>query len=201
VELTHVTFRGPAIDDPEVLAAAPAQLRDLLGQVNGFIQFGGGLHVRGACREPLWHSLRWAWRSEQAFHRRYPLVQESDVPFAQDCVGDQWLLRDHRVVRLCGETGELKALDLSLVEFLEAAQADPVEFLGLHPLVQFNNDGGILRPGELLSVAPPFCTQEAAKGVSLRALDALDRLGFLAEFSRQIASVPDGAQIKIEFAE
>lgn len=56
-----MTFTGPPLDDEDLLARLPAKLAGLLRQVNGFIQFHGGLHVRGACREPAWHSLRDAW--------------------------------------------------------------------------------------------------------------------------------------------
>ena len=100
MELRNVTCRGPAITDHDLLAKLPSDLRGLLEQINGFVQFGGGLHVRGACHDPAWHSLRHAWVGDAAFHRAYPAVRETDVPFAQDCVGDQFLLRDGAVVRL-----------------------------------------------------------------------------------------------------
>src|SRR5688500_691944 len=106
MQLEHVTFTGPPIDDEEILARLPASLAGILRQLTGFIQNHDGLHVRGACREPAWHSLRDAWLGEQAFHRLYPDVRPDDVPFAEDCLGDQFLLREGRVWRLYGETGE-----------------------------------------------------------------------------------------------
>ena len=197
LELTHVDFRGPAAPDPALLAALPDDLRTLLEQVNGFIQFGGGLHVRGVCDEPVWHTLSIVWVGDHAFHRRYAAVRKADVPFAQDCMGDQFLLRDGKVVRLYAETGELSELGVGLFEFLAKAQADPEKFLNLQPLVQFHSEGGRLEPGQLLSVYPPFCCTESGNGpVSLRAVAVLDRLGFLADFARQIASVPDGDRIE-----
>lgn len=61
--------------------------------------------------------------------------------------------------------------------------------------MQFRAEGGSLAPGQLLSVYPPFCTKESADGVSLAAVPATDRPGFLAEFARQLP--PDGP-IRIE---
>jgi hypothetical protein len=58
--------------------------------------------------------------------------------------------------------------------------------LDLHPLRSFRAGGGVLRPGRLLSVYPPFATAEAAGGVSLRPVDAGDRLAFLARFARLV---------------
>ena len=141
MELDHVTFVGPPIDDGEILAKIPANLAGLLQQLNGFIQFHGGLHVRGACRQPSWHSLRDAWVGVHAFHSLYPAVHLEDIPFAEDCLGDQFILRDGRVLRLSAETGELQALNLDLAGFFHAVQADPIEFLSLEPLLQFQRDG------------------------------------------------------------
>ena len=66
MELDHVTYQGPPIDDPAIMDLLPADYRGLLEQINGFVQFGGGLHVRGACQSPAWHAVRIAWEGEQA---------------------------------------------------------------------------------------------------------------------------------------
>src|SRR5258708_35360566 len=90
----QLTFRGPSIDDPDILEHIPNELAELLRQINGFIHSRGGLHVRGACHNPSWHSLRSIWHGDHALHRGYQTVRESDIPFAQDCFGDQFLMRD-----------------------------------------------------------------------------------------------------------
>lgn len=190
VDFIGVTYLSPRIDDDEALGWLPDALRRFLQQANGLVAFHGGLHVRGACHEPLWHALRHVWRDERAFHARYPGVSPSDIPFAEDAVGDQWLLRDERLIRLEAETGEIKELGQSFEEFLLSVEQDPVDTLGLHPLMQFQAEGRTLSPGQLLSVYPPFCTAEAAQGVDLRAVPSLERLDFLADLARQLP--PDG---------
>ena len=201
MELKHVTFTGPPLDDEEMLARLSANHAGLLRQINGFIQFEGGLHVRGACRAPAWHSLRDAWEGEAAFHRLYPEVRPEDVPFAEDCLGDQFLLRDGQVWRLWAETGEIESLEVGLGGFFEAVQADPVEYLSLHPLLQFQREGGRLEPGQLLAAFPPFCIKESADGVSLRAIAAGERRRFLADLAAQLRDVPDGGQIDFRLEE
>src|SRR5215210_5114628 len=196
MEFDQITFQGPAIDDPEVMDTAPEALRNILVQVNGFIQFGGGFHIRGACREPLWHSLSQAWTGPAALFRLFPAVNVTDVPFAQDGLGDQYLLRDGRVLRLQAETGEISELSHSVSSFLEAIQREPVETLQLQPLLAFWEGGGELEPGQLLSVYPPFCTKESAAGVSYRAIPAAERIGFLADLAAQLANHPDGAKVR-----
>jgi hypothetical protein len=87
---------------------------------------------------------------------------------------------------------------MDLESFLRRALEAPLEFLGLHPLFRFQNDGGTLQPGELLSVYPPFCTKESAQGVSLRAIPALERISFLVDFAKQIAYLPEGTKIRMK---
>lgn len=177
----HVTFIGPPLDDQKLLEKLPSELAGLLEQINGFILFHGGLHVRGACKSPDWHSLRTAWRGEKAFHRLYPEMTPQDVPFAEDFLGDQFVLRDGQVWRLFAETGELECMEVSFGQFLDNVHADPVEFLGLQPLMQFREEGGSLKPGQLLSSYPPYCSEEAEDGVTLAATTCAERHRSLAK--------------------
>jgi hypothetical protein len=190
-------YIGPQIDDREILASIPADYRGILETVNGFFAYYGGLHVRGACLEPSWHSLRAAWFSDDAIHRLFPSVLPSDVPFGQDALGDQFLLRDDRVWKLEAESGEVASLDLTLAEFDAAARADPDGFLQLAPLHEFRAQGGRLEPGYLLSVVPPFVFRESADGVTYAAVPVSDRLHFLSQLARGLRDLPDGARVRL----
>jgi hypothetical protein len=123
-------------------------------------------------------------------------VRADDIPFAEDAVGDQWLLRDGQVLRLAAETGEVEPLGLDLESFFAAIEDDPVETLGLHPLLQLQQEGGKLEPGELISVYPPFCMKESADGVSLRAVPARERHAFLRDLAAQLRDIPEGASVE-----
>jgi hypothetical protein len=46
-------------------------------------------------------------------------------------------------------------------------------------------------------VYPPFVVAETGAGVSLRAVPAADRLGFLAGFAAQLRDLPDGAAVEM----
>src|ERR1043166_3159881 len=186
-----VSYTGPAIDDPDLLARLPKPLAKLLGETNGFIAFKGGLHVRGVCTDPDWHSLREALLGDHAFHLLYPEVSPDDVPFAEDSLGDQFLLRDGVVWRLFAETGEVESLEMNFTQFLDAVQKDPVEELGLEPLMQFHADGGSLKPGQLLSASPPFCSEEADDGQSFSAMSSDERHRVLAEFAAKFQEEAD----------
>jgi len=120
LELDGVTWTGEAVDDPEILEEVPEVLRDILSVINGFVLFGGALHVRGAVRMPSWHSLRSVWKGQSALCLLYPGVAPDDVPFAQDCVGDQLLLRGTAVVSLSAETGQIAPLAADLPDYLRS---------------------------------------------------------------------------------
>jgi hypothetical protein len=201
LDLPHLTYSGPAIDDPEMLARLPAPLGAALERRNGCIAYEGGLHVRGASRSPNWHSLRTAWEGPLAFHELYEKVEPTDIPFAEDALGDQFLLRDGRVLHLWAETGEIEPSAESLEQFFDAVIADPQRTLALEPLLAYRAGNRKLAPGQLLMAYPPFCVTEAAEGVKLSGIDALQRRLFLVDLARQIRDLPEGAQVEIKLLE
>ena len=194
-------YIGPPIDDWDILRLLPDNLHALLQQINGCTLFHGGLHLRGACREPAWHSLREAWRGPQALFKLFPVLDETDVPFAQDCLGDQFVLRQGQVHKLSAEEGQLETTGLTLGGFLEAAHQDPLNYLSLFPLEKFRQEGRELEPGQLLSVYPPFIFKESAQGISLQAVPAPERLQFLADLARQVSTLAEGDKVQLKLAE
>src|SRR5688572_15464612 len=98
--ISGMTWQGESIDDVEILKEIPFELLQILSEANGFILHEGALHVRGACRTPEWHSLRNSWKGPNAFHVLYPSIKPTDIPFAQDQFGDQFLIREKSILRL-----------------------------------------------------------------------------------------------------
>jgi hypothetical protein len=200
MEDLDLIYRGSDVTDQEIFDAVPAEYQHLLEQMNGCVLFNGGLHIRGAVESPEWHSLRKVWRGDLALFRLFPAVEESDVPFAQDCLGDQFLLRSGIVYQLNAESGNLESLEMDFETFLNSARANPVEFLSLEPLLRFIADGGNIKPGQLLNAYPPFIMKEAANGVSLKAVSMLEQISFLADLAQQISGLPDDWKVRIKVA-
>lgn len=197
VGLSTASFVGGTPDDGVVLVKLPRDYRNFLHSINGCVVFGGGLHIRGASTQPDWHSLGRVWMGEDSLSEMYSEVSADYVPFAQDCLGNQFLLRSDSVLKLHGETGEVEDLRIGWREFFTTTAANPNRFLTLQHLDRFKSEGGSLDPGQLLSVYPPLCTTESANGVSLRAIPAMQRIRFLADFAAQIAGLSDGSKIRI----
>ena len=195
----QTSYLGPQIDDLEILSRLPANIARTFESQNGFISVEGGLHVRGACQNPMWHSIRTAWEGEFAISRLYPMVEKSDIPLAEDCFGNQYLLRKGKVIRLLGETGELDNLDTNWEEFIARFEAATIDSFQLFHLARFREEGGELHPGFLLSVYPPFIAKECV-GPSLRPIPALECRSYLADFARQIKNLNDGQRIKVKVA-
>jgi hypothetical protein len=198
MEVAGLTYRGSDITDHEILDELPGEYCFFLQQTNGCVLFNGGLYIRGAVESPEWHSLRNVWHGGLKLSRLFPAVEDSDVPFAQDCFGDQFLLRSGLVHRLHAEFGEVESLRMGFENFIDRAHENPIEFLSLQPLHGFLSDGGELKLGQLLNVNPPFVIRESANGVSLRAIPMVEQISFLADFSGQIADVPNGGRIEIK---
>ncbi len=197
MDLPGLTYRGAAIDDIDIIDRVPTELQQLLAQRNGFVAFRGGLHVRGACTTPAWHSLRAAMEGPESFAERYRVVKAGDVPFAQNVFGDQFILRGDAVHKLDGYADTLEPVAPNLTAFFALVQQDPIELLALGHLAQYEGSGETLRPGELLMEWPPFVVEGSEKGVTLRRIPANERLEFLADIARQLRGVADGT--KVEF--
>jgi hypothetical protein len=201
LDLPHLTYTGPALDDPEILDRLPEELSAALRARNGCIAWLGALHVRGAARSPAWHSLRNAWEGPDALHTLFGEVRATDVPFAEDAFGDQFLLREGRVLRLIGELGEVSEAADSLEGFFDGLWSDAEQVLDYQPLLRFRKAGGELRPGQLLAAYPPFVLAGEGSTRDVRPMDAIERRHFLGELARQLHGLPDGAEVRLKMTD
>lgn len=199
--LRGVTYQGPPIEDFSRLDAVPPELGDILIQINGFIAYGGGLHVRGLCDEPFWHSLDRYRAGEMALRALFPNVQHDDIPFAQDYLGNQFLLRDQAVWRLRADTGEASLIETDLPSFFGRAREDAVGYLSLELLARHHAENGPLEPGELVHAMPPPVLKPDDSEISLRAVPVANAVSFLAAFSKQIRDIPDGTQVNLKLVD
>lgn len=174
------------ITDEEIFEYVPDDLAEFYEEINGIVAFQGGLQIRGCVREPKWNSLYEAWKGEKALYKTYENLYEDDVPFAQDCMGDQYFLREEIVWMLEAETGEIHDLEIDFFDFIDEAIEDPVEFLSLHPLVQYLSEDGDMGPGELLSCMPPL-SEDVPEDTEyvIKTIPTQERLDWLAEYYKK----------------
>lgn len=157
-ELRGISYQSEQIEDRETYNSLPAEIKQLIDDVKGVVAYQGGLHIRGCVREPQWHSLFEAWKGEMAFQKHYPELRATDIPFAEDCLGDQYFWRLGTVWSLMCETGDIEDTELDVFEFLDAIVEDPVEFLSMEPLIVYLEQNESLEAGKVLNVEPSFLT-------------------------------------------
>ncbi|AHJ97076.1 SMI1/KNR4 family protein [Hymenobacter swuensis] len=194
-----IIYTGGELTDLVTFARLPSYLQAFLREQNGVVAYFGGLHIRGCVAAPGWHALAGVWQGERALWRTYAEVQKADIPFAQDCAGNQFLLRGDAVLWLDTETGELADLEVDFKHFLFGAEKFPLDALGMQPLRAFQQAGGVLHPGQLLSLYPPVCI--ATKNQSeagAKAVSVTERLRWLADFHEQIKNLPDGQPVTLK---
>ena len=190
MNLNGITWEAGGSTDTVLLGFLPEELRDIIEPTGGFILHHGAIHFRGCTFEPAWNSLRPIYHGNQSLKTLYPTVDIDDVPFAQDQLGDQYLLRGVEVVHLDAETGEIKRFARCLTEFVDGIQADIEDYLN----VSLSHR---LMPGQGLHASPPFCVSDPLGGrSSLRAIPILELIQFHADLARQIADVPEGGTIQ-----
>ena len=100
MEFRGVIFDSVKMDDREIWQDLPSELKSFYTEINGIVAYRGGLHIRGCVSGPDWHSLRYFWKGPKALYRQFASLRENDIPFAEDCLGDQYFWRLGTVWRL-----------------------------------------------------------------------------------------------------
>ncbi len=200
VDLPGLIYEGPPLDEAELAAAAlPENFAGLLRQVNGFVCLHGGFHVRGICREPAWHALSTVTEGPRALHTHYRSVRLGDLPFGEECLGDQFLLRDGEVHRLYAESDQIEALSIGLGTFLDGLASEAI-----FELPDFLYDWysqGRLTADKAVHVYPPFVAAKPDSGYSFAPVPRLELLDYHFELSNQIRDLPDGARVRFKVTE
>lgn len=197
MQFEGVIWQNNAIADNYILKQLPLSLQEFYEEINGVVAYEGGLQIRACSKKPKWNSLYEYWKGDRALYKQYDKMNETDIPFAQDCLGDQYFLRKNEVFLLNAENGEIDNLEMDFWEFIDECVNDPEDFLDMEPLLDFLEEGDSLAPGELLHIFPPFSLEESEEGVTLMKLPVEDRLQFLFDLHNQLKNLKDGDSVSI----
>jgi hypothetical protein len=132
-----------------------------------------------------------------ALHKLFQQIADTDFPFAQDYLGNQFLLRRGQVWKLRADTGEATDLALDLAAFFGAVREDAIAFLELQLLAEFHQLHGPLEPGSLVHTMPPLCVKREDNKIAMKPVPIDNALSFLANFSKQVAAAPDGERVTL----
>ncbi len=178
-ELRGINYQSDQIEDPETYDLLPTDVKQLVEDLKGVVAYQGGLHIRGCVRDPQWHSLYDAWKGDNAYHKYYSELRATDIPFAEDCLGDQYFWRLGTVWSLMCETGDVEDTELDVFEFLDAIVADPIEFLSMEPLIVYLEQNEPLEAQQTLHVEPSFLTE--SDHYEFKPVDRIEQRKYLIE--------------------
>jgi hypothetical protein len=187
-----VNYWGQSISDFDTLDILPGYLKDFYLKQNGLIAFHGGLHIRGCVNEPDWHSLKEVWFGNTKLSLLFDSIEINDIPIAQDCFGDQFIIRDKSIWLLSAETDEIKNLEVDFLQFTQQAFTDTSKFLNIENIQHLD-----IKPGQLINVVPPFCVNSKS-GYSFRPIDSFEQIRYLSSFSKEIKNLPNGTSINLK---
>jgi hypothetical protein len=175
--------------------------RLLLQRRNGGYFWGGALHIFGACAEPSFHSLK-AWNDPALWRSTFGSATGDLTFFAEDAFGDQFGLdAAGKVHRFLAEFAETEEIADDFDQWLLIAVEAPDELLSRAVVANWIKDHGHLPHGSSLQAYPPFRFLEEDDTAQLEAVDAVENMHFHAAIVEQLASIPEGAAVRIEFTE
>lgn len=197
IDLPGLIYEGPPLDEADLAATAPStELVKLLREKNGFVFLYGGFHVRGICRDPEWHALSTVTHGPRALHQHYRQIQKDDLPFAAECLGDQFFLRGGEVHRLYAESDESEALELGLEDFLERVASQAL--LELPEFLEKWHAQGQLPADKAIHVYPPFIAANPSGRYNFMPVPRLELLDYHSGLAKVVRDLPKGSQFKIE---
>ncbi|MGB0862150.1 MAG: SMI1/KNR4 family protein [Saprospiraceae bacterium] len=196
MKFTGVIFENKEITDQSLFDELPAEMQAFYSQMNGIVAYEGGFQVRGCVNDLDWFSLRKIWKGDWNLYETYDSILPSDIPFAQDGFGDQFLLRDGLVYKLHAEHGELEKIGIGFIDFMKLVTAHPVEILLLESFKNLYETGTEIKEGELMNVTPPFVFETKNKR-TFKAVPVRERLLFLKSLYDQIKNMKNGDRVGV----
>jgi hypothetical protein len=160
----------------------PSIILKFLKKLDSFFMFNGGLQFFSTDKIIKY------WTGKSAFHKHYDEIRPTDVPFAQDYFGDQFLLREKGVIKLYAETGEIEKLNLTISDWYKDVCADPENKLNIS--FQYS-----VAKGELLFAYPPFCFKEGAPA-KIKAVPEPELIQIHFDLYKKIKNLKDGEKIR-----
>ena len=174
----NICFSGPEIDDFETFDRLPQYLKDFFLKKNGFTIRTGLFHIRGCVLEPKWHSLKEIWYGESKLSNLYQSINKNDIPIGQDCLGNQFFLRNNIIHLLNSEIDEVDNLKIDFRQFIQEINELTDEDIDVKKMQNIE-----LAPGQLIYSDPPLAFNSPI-GYSFKAIDALEQIKNLSKLSK-----------------
>jgi hypothetical protein len=184
-----ITYKGEPINDWITFNRLPGCVQDFLIEINGFTVRNNVYHIRGCVNSPDWHSLNEVWHGETKLSDLFNSVSPYDIPIAQDCTGNQFIIRQNRMYMLDVETDSLVLMKINFQEFIRQ-----IAELSYDELQDSNMQNVEVAPGQHFSYYP---IDSSVLDFSLKAFDALAHLKLLSMIARSRKNNPGIDQLQL----
>lgn len=171
-----VTYIGEPINDIDTFCLLPEYLKSVLKEMNGFSVRNNTYHIRGCVHFPDWHSLNEVWKGKTRLSNLFDSIKDDDIPIAQDCTGNQFIIRQDKMFMLDVETGNIVDWEMDFPEFL-----NQITELCYDELTDDNFNGLELEPGYVFSFYP---TNDQELDFSLKPFNALNYLRLQSQITK-----------------
>ena len=192
------------VDDPilsnDLNALAGRFADDLLGmlrQRNGFYAFEGALHVLPSCSRGQHVGLD-HWNAANVWRHEFADATQGCLFFAEDIFGGQFCIKTDAIFTFDPETGELNKFAKS-IENWASVLLDDFEVVTGHVIARkWQERNGSIPFGMRLVPKIPFIFGGEFSLANLHQMESVAAMKSRAQIARQIAGVPDGAQIELD---
>ena len=188
---------------PDLLMAAGKlgrELKDLLNFKNGFFSFESALRVFStnetefSCDLSIWNSSE-LWRSD------YGDLADGCLFFAEDIFGGQFCIKNNTIYAFDPETGDLEEVSQSFEDWAGQILSDYNVWTGYSLAHEWQKKHGVLPYDQRLMPKTPFVCGGQFELDNLFAIKVVSGMKSRANLARQIADMPDGAQIEFNIIE
>jgi hypothetical protein len=176
------------------------QLFALLKNKNGFYAFEAALHIFPISENIVAPQGLAEWNEKVCWKSAYGgLLPDSLLCFAEDIFGGQFCILDGEIIRLDPETAGIKSI-ASTLDAWSGYILDNYEVETGYPLAHsWQLANGSLEPGKRLLPKKPFVIGGPFTTANLFPMNAASGMRLRGEIAQQIANLPDGTEIEIEY--
>lgn len=188
-----------AVNVSMAAGARANELSAILKLRNGFFAFEGALRFFPSVSVPASYGLG-EWNSNSLWRSEYGALVEGCFFFAEDVFGGQFCTQADRIWTFDPETGAREFVADSLDQWADAVLADYEVLTGHRIAHDWQAMHGELAGRERLIPKVPFVVGGEFQVSNLKAIDAAEGMRSRGNLARQLHSLPDGAQIKIQIS-
>ena len=191
------------VEEPGITAdygALGEQLFVTLCEKNGFYAFESALHVFPMAQGTALRGNLEEWNDPSLWKTSYgQLITQAFLCFAEDLFGGQFCICDAGISRFDPETGGLKQVATDLEAWAQLV-LDDYSFQTGHLLArEWQLINAPLPLGKRLVPSKPFVIGGDYKVSNLFAMDAAASMRLRGEIAQQIARLPEGTEVEIEY--